>query len=209
MDLLPPERPVRPRHRFPISGDVIDAEFITVVDSPRRSFDARRFNDNLRQGLQTRSEDRSTACRCAVLHTEKLLERLSNGAFAGLVATVFFAVFVLVGGLSISALQAHNTATSPALDITHVTLTPRDADGMRVLQISAVVENRAPMQLAVPPIRADLLSDGRIVASTVIAAPVAALEAGHSRGLSAKLQHGGGKTPEIRLSFLSSGAPGS
>lgn len=209
VDLLPPERPTRPRfrHHGPVSGDVVDAEFVTIVEGPRRTFDARRFNDNRPGSGQRRPENWSAVARRTILHAEDSLGRLSNRAFAGLVACFFFVVFMLVGGFSAPALQGSEAPAFSSLDITHVTLTPRDADGMRVLQINAIIENPAPRPLAVPPVRADLIVDGRVVASTLISAPVAEVQAGQSRGLSAKLQHGGGKTPEIRLSFAPADVP--
>jgi hypothetical protein len=54
----------------------------------------------------------------------------------------------------------------------------------------------------VRPIRADLIADERLTASIVIAPPTDAIYAGQSRGFSARLQHAGGKVPEVRLSFM-------
>jgi hypothetical protein len=45
-----------------------------------------------------------------------------------------------------------------------------------------------------------------VIASTYIEPPVANLDGGESRGIVTRLQHPGGKTPEVRLSFEEAGA---
>ena len=51
-------------------------------------------------------------------------------------------------------------------------------------------------------IKADLVSGNRLLSSITITPPTGRLDVGGSRGFSARLQHPGGKMPEVRLSFL-------
>lgn len=213
IDLLPPERRAQTLHRRPIVGpaDIVDAHFVIVKDKPRRDFADRRFNDNQPfPGVFRATDGRTRLARlfeAAIANVETLLERLSDRSFAVLVATVFSGVFAVAGVLSdIGASNMPSAPNAAALDITHVSLTPQDANGMRVLLINAIVENHSTGRIHVPTVRADLLSNGEIVASTLIAAPVDVIDAGHSRGFSARLQHPGGKLPELRLSFAEADA---
>ncbi|MBR0554248.1 hypothetical protein J5J10_00990 [Ciceribacter sp. L1K23] len=197
-DLLPPERrPSYPSRRFPTASDIVDAEFITVIEAPRRSFDARRFNDNRRSA---KPETAGAGPVGSLASVERFLARLTPRDFATLVGAIFLFVFILAGMLATGSLGPAPRPVS--LDLTHVSLTPRDADGMRLLQVNAIIENRADEMQAVPPVRADLVLDGSIVSSVVIHPPVTSLPGGHSRGLEAKLQHPGGKTPQLQLSFM-------
>ena len=75
-----------------------------------------------------------------------------------------------------------------------------------VLLLNAIVENRTGREVTLPKLRADLLIDGQVIASTYIEPPVASLDGGESRGIVTRLQHPGGKTPEVRLSFEEAGA---
>ena len=49
---------------------------------------------------------------------------------------------------------------------------------------------------------ADLITDERLAASIVITPPADVIYAGQSRGFSARVQHAGGKVPEVRVSFM-------
>lgn len=204
-DLLPPER--RPRTyaqpRFRETTDIVDAEFVTVIDGTRRSFDAGRFNDN-RQGMAhsaaTLPSMSSASLAGLLVASERFLARLTTRDFATLLCAIVLFVFILAGTLAVGSLGPR--VAQADLDITHVSLTPRDADGMRLLVINAIVENRSGDTRAVPPVRADLLSDGVLIASVVIHPPVKRIAGGESRGLQARLQHPGGKTPELKLSFM-------
>jgi Protein of unknown function (DUF3426). len=205
-DLLPPER--RPRHyaqpRFREVADVVDAEFITVIDGPRRSFDARRFYDNRQGGMATSGAYVAAASRASlgemILASERFLARLTTRDFATLLCAIVLFVFILAGTLAVGSLGPG--PSRPALDITHISLTPRDADGMRLLVVNAIVENRSDTAQAFPPVRADLVSDGTMIGSVVIHPPVSRIAGGESRGLQARLQHPGGKMPELKLSFM-------
>ncbi|MBC7313362.1 MAG: hypothetical protein H5U11_12780 [Rhizobium sp.] len=200
IDLLPPERPRRPlRPALDARADVVDAHFVPVParEVPRRAGGTRGLNDNHRF---TSSKPRNGAAnRFASLaagtlrQTERVLQSLSNGAFAVIVALAFAATFAFAGLLLGGPAEEANARP---LDITHVSLTPRDDDGMRILQVNAIIENRS----------ADLIAGGQVIASTYIATPVEEIDAGHSRGITARLLHPGGKTPELRLSFEESGA---
>lgn len=210
IDLLPPERPRRSLR--PVLGaraDVVDAHFVSVParEAPRRAGSTGCLNDNDRFSSSKRRN--GVANRWASLaagrlrQTERVLQSLSNGAFAVIVALVFAATFAFAGLILGGPAEEANARP---LDITHVSLTPRDDDGMRILQVNAIIENRSAAKSQVPKLRADLIAGGQVVASTYIAPPVDEIDAGHSRGITARLLHPGGKTPELRLSFEESGA---
>lgn len=196
-DLLPPQPRRRQSASFVSSDDISDAHFV-VIGKAQPHFEAEGSNDNIiasGSGTWVRSLMPAVANRA-----ETVLERLSDRAFAIMVAVIFGAVFMIASG--IAAMQPAGPASRPMLDITHSSLTPQDSNGMRVLLVNGIIENRSGDLVAVPQIRADLLQGERLVASTLIDAPVSLLEGGFSRGFSAKLQHPGGKSPQLRLSFV-------
>lgn len=213
LDLLPPERHYKPlpRNGFPVASDVTDAEFITVRDLPRRDFGAERCNDNRKKPpffttaakAGRRRESMVVGMLAAV---ERLLGRLSERSFTSLVALLSVTAFMLAGGITVVNGRSGPIPQPSALDITHVSLTPQDANGMQVLFINAIVENRSSRPHPVPQVRADLFADGQLIASTLIAVPADAIDAGHSRGISAKLRHPGGKIPQLKLSFAEADA---
>ncbi len=77
---------------------------------------------------------------------------LSADSFSAVVALVFLLVFGFAGGFSMF-LQDGQASDARGLDITHVSLTQQDADGMKVLLINGIVENRGSTGLSVPPSR--------------------------------------------------------
>lgn len=189
-------------------ADVIDAHFVTVParEAPRRAEGTRGSNDNRGPFAAARPLPANRWAGLAgdpLRHTEGLLQGLSDRGFAAFVALVFVVTFAIAGLIAGAPVEQANARP---LDITHVSLTPRDDDGMRILQVNAIIENRSEARSPVPKLRADLIADGQIIASTYIAAPAAEIDAGHSRGITARLLHPGGKTPELRLSFEETGA---
>lgn len=207
-DLLPPERRTGSRSFRPFErhSDVADADFV-VIDNVRSSApSSRSFNDSRRNFAaphrQATAEAPSVAVSC-VRAAERWLQRGSERTFAALVTATFILVFGLAGGFSslTGGREAASLSDSP-LHFTHVSVTPRDANGMRVLLINGIIENATDAELPLRPIKADLLSGGRLVASVVVAPPADVIKAGQSRGFSARVQHPGGKIPDARLSFM-------
>lgn len=205
VDVLLPEyrpRPV-PRNGFPLADDVADADFITVHDpvGAMRS----RLQAQLNAAPKRQPHPLVMLVRQhlspVLIKTDLLLNRLSERSFTTLVSVLVLVVFVLAGGFTLLGSRGPSPFTGPALDFTHVTLTPQDADGMHVLVVNAIIENRANTKQTLSPVRADLYSGGRLIASTLIAPPAREIDVGHSRGISAKLRHPGGKTPQLKLSF--------
>ena len=200
-DFLPPE-PARRQYRTARSADISDAEFVTVGKVRPREFSARTYNDNRRRMASASGAQppflptMASALRAA----EAWLQRASLRSFAVLVLGLTVLVFGLAGGFS--GLSAEGAASGAPLHFTHVTVTPRDANGMRVLDINGIIENESGTTQTVHPIRADLVTDERLTASIVIEPPADVVYAGQSRGFSARVQHAGGKMPEVRLSFL-------
>jgi len=215
-DLLPP-RPLPRTPRPPQAhADVVDAEFVTVRDVQRRSFDARSYNDNLRNAAAKAVPAVDHGWYARLSETldagERRLARLSVDLFSMLVAITVVIVFGLAGGFSLmfytDGAQA-GTAVSCALTIGHVSLTPQDANGMPVLLINGIVENNTSGIRKVPRIRAEFRQDGRMIASMLVTPPVSEIGPGQSHGFAAKLRHPGGKMPEVRLSFTDTDASGS
>lgn len=195
MDILPPEPEISRRRLGLRRGEVIDAKFEPVPE--RRQARSRQsfHNDNRHpQGDRTQRAG-------GIAGAERLLSKLSADLFCALVAVAFIAVFAACGGFTFLFKAAEATASTGPLDITHVSLTPQDANGMRVLLINGIVENVSSDARPMPAIRADLMADNRVVASTLISPSAGGIEAGHSRGFSARVPHPGGKLPDLRLSF--------
>jgi hypothetical protein len=201
-DFLPPDRAPPPR-RSSRPADIDDAEFV-VIGSRSQGFNAKTFNDNRKRASAAPNVKPPAATTGAVKlfrSVEEHLQQASFRSFTALVFLLFLLVFGLAGGFSgLSATDA--SASAPPLHFTHVTMTPRDANGMRVLLINGIVENDSGTTQSVRPIRADLVSDERLVASVVINPPVDVIYNGESRGFSSRMRYAGGKMPEVRLSFM-------
>ncbi|ANM06125.1 hypothetical protein AMC78_CH04090 [Rhizobium phaseoli] len=197
-DFLPPERVSRP-YRNPRPADIADAEFVTLGKVRPREFTARTHNDN-RKRAGTQPPLRLAIAASLLREAETWLQRASMRSFAILVLALVVLVFGLAGGFS--GLSGSRVYSGAPLHFTHVTATPRDANGMRVLVINGIIENDSGTTQTLQPIRADLVTDERLTASIVINPPVDVIYGRQSRGFSARVQHAGGPLPEVRLSFL-------
>jgi len=209
-DLIPPEAQQRrvELRRFEPRHDVIDAEFVTVLPTRTSNFSARTVNDNYRR---SRPEPWHGFAISVLRAGEAWLQRASRRTFAVFIAALFVLVFGISGGfsgLSQASVTAPPIAAAP-LQFTHVSLTPRDANGMRVLLVNGIIDNISASNRAVPDIRADLVADGRVVSSVVVSPPAAQIQGGESRGFTIRMPHSGEKLPELRLSFSSAGASAS
>ncbi|WP_332304746.1 hypothetical protein [Rhizobium sp. GR12] len=207
-DLLMPETPVRRTARAanPIL-DVVDAEFVTIKENRSRQ----PGNDNrgaTRRQMEKPSVTVGVLGYAFIGWVDRKLSRLSVDAYSALVAGLAILVFVCSGGLSVVVSEKSTIAASVnPLAISHVTVTPQEAGGMDVLLINGIVENNGTALEEVPAIRADLfVARGQLVASMVIEPPVRQMQPGFSHGFSAKLRHPGGKTPDIKLSFVEADA---
>jgi hypothetical protein len=218
MDILPPEPAGRTRPRAAgRAGDVIDAQFVAVGHPLRSTREPRSHNDNLRPGFSkhARQQARHSGTGAAVLAPaaspvdilERFLHRIPADLFSAIVAAIFVTVFAAAGGFSFLFNGGQPAHATPNLDITHVSMIPQDANGMRVLLINGIVENRSEQSLAMPSIRADLMDGERVVASTLVSPPAHALAGGRSRGFSVRVPHPGGKLPELKLSLAERAAP--
>lgn len=205
LDLLMPEAPLRQTWRTRNGGDILDAEFVTIKETPFCD----HGNDNRQRNYQQKASKPTGALNAFVSlvgWADRKLSGLSVDGYSAIVAATVVGVFFLSGGFSIMLQEKSVAAPVPALSITHVTVTPQDAGGMDVLLINGVVENNSDGLQEVPAIRADLFaSKGEKVASMLIEPPCRNIKAGLSHGFSAKLRHPGGKTPEIKLSFAETG----
>ncbi|SCY60350.1 hypothetical protein SAMN03159288_03238 [Rhizobium sp. NFACC06-2] len=207
-DLLMPETPVRRTARAANPNrDVVDAEFVTIKENRARQ----PGNDNRGAARRQAAKPPVTIGVLGLAFIgwlDRRLSRLSADAYSALVAGLAIFVFVCSGGLSVVVPEKPAVAASVnPLAISHVTVTPMEADGMDTLLINGIVENNGGNLEEVPALRADLFAaKGQLVASMVIEPPVKEMQPGFSHGFSAKLRHPGGKTPEIKLSFVEAGA---
>jgi hypothetical protein len=205
MDILPPEPSARATRVSQRRGEVIDAQFVPVGETLHRGPTPRSHNDNRAKRPETTVAVPPFAERI-LAGIERGLMRLSADFFSAVVAVVFVIVFSLAGGFTFLFAGSATAEAGPTLDITHVTMTPQDANGMRVLLINGIVENRSGDNRAMPQIRADLMSGSSVTATTLISPPASSIEGGQSRGFSARVPHPGGKLPDLRLSFAERGA---
>ena len=213
-DLIPPEAQQRDRQvrRFEPRHDVIDAEFVTVLPTRGGNLSSRTVNDNYRS---PRPKAHNAAAPTTLQHAfqagEAWLQRASRLTFAALIVALCILVFGLSGGfagLSTASVTAPPIAAAP-LQFTHVSLTPRDANGMRVLLVNGIIDNISASNMAVPAIRADLVADGQVVGSVTVAPPASHIQGGESRGFTIRMPHSGEKLPELRLSFAPTGVSAS
>lgn len=200
-DFLPPEPAVR-RPRAARPADVSDAEFVIIGNARPQASAAKAFGDNRRRpaAQAPRPPAAPASLGSAVYAAEAWLQRASPRTFVALAVALFVLVFGLSGGFA--GLSGSGAASAAPLHFTHVSVTPRDANGMRILLINGIIENEGGTTQTVRPIRADLVADERLTASIVIEPPTDVIYAGQSRGFSARVQHAGGKVPDVRLSFM-------
>lgn len=213
-DILPPAPQRKPQAASrQAHNDVVDAQFVTVREvAPRRNFENAPRNDNRRPvrrpvAKAAQSQPAGKIARLAE-RAEGALLRMSADFFSAVVAMVFVIVFGLAGGFSLIGGETADAGQKrKGLDITHVSLTPQDANGMQALLINGIIENGDAGGRHMPVIKAELISDGKVVANTLIAPPAPSIGAGESRGFSARVPYAGGKRPEVRLSFVGEDAP--
>lgn len=212
IDILPPEgeekggsgKVIRFPKPFPRQSEIEDAHFVPVNDRTRRRT-AADASSNDRRPRKAEAAPRKAAMGGLFGAIETKLLRLSPDAFVAVVASVVVTVFTLFGGFSLLS-GGSSVDPGPALDITHVTMTPQDANGMRVLLINGIVENRTEGRLAMPSIRAELISGEVVVASTLISTSASQIGGRESYGFSVRVPHPGGKLPDLRLSLAERGA---
>ncbi|MBB4568241.1 hypothetical protein [Rhizobium leucaenae] len=205
-DLLPPERGLSSglSRRFDPKPDIVDAEFVTVIPSRIRT----ASTSNTRDRASHPGQSPRPAPRGALLQAftglrlaEGWLQQASRRSFVALIVALAILVFGLAGGFSgLTGTPAQ--ATSEPLQFSHVTLTPRDENGMRVVTVNGIIENETGATLSVPPVRADIFSGGQLLSSVVVNPQVNRIGPHESRGFSTRLQHAGGKMPDVRLSFM-------
>lgn len=205
VDILPPEpaaKHARRVHRA--GGSVTDANFVTLRSG---SNSKKRFTNDNQRSRRTASESAFAPSPISLLQrVEQVLSRFSADMFSAAVALVFLLVFGLTGGFSLFVGQAHRSGNTAMLDFTHVTLTPQDANGMQVLLVNGIIENRGKVNLPLPAIKAEFVREGVLLSTALIAPPVVEIQGQHSHGFSVRIPHPGGKTPELKLSFASEGA---
>jgi hypothetical protein len=205
IDILPPEDGKAKVIHFRRPREIVDAHFVPVGAGVGRRQTARSDKSAGASAPQASARSNRFAAGFAEAIERRLL-RLAPDSFLALVAAVFAVVFAFSGGFSLIADHGPASEAGPALDITHVTMTPQDANGMRVLLINGIVENRTSERHEMPSIRAELMSGETILASTLISTSVSQIGGAESYGFSARVPHPGGKLPDLRLSLAKRGA---
>ncbi|MBB6488412.1 FxLYD domain-containing protein [Rhizobium lusitanum] len=206
-DLIPPERGqgAGQVHRFAPKPDIVDAEFVTVSGGRNRGTSG--VNMRYERPAETRQRLRPTRSNwlsrilAAFRSIENILQQASRRSFVALIVSLAVLIFGLSGGFS-GLSSAPIDPNGEPLQFSHVTLTPRDENGLRVLTLNGIVENASGATLSVPQVRANLFAGDHLVRSVVVNVSIDRLGPHESRGFSTRLQHPGGKTPDVRLSFM-------
>ncbi|MFK0164494.1 hypothetical protein [Rhizobium sp. NPDC090279] len=205
-DLIPPERGTGSgqAHYVMPKLDIVDAEFVTVSGARGRTASGVNMRSGGRPQSRPQPATRKTTFSriLSVLRgIEEVLQQASRRSFVALIVCLAILIFGLSGGFS-GFSGASAEATTEPLQFSHVTLTPRDENGLPVLRLNGIIENVSGATLSVPQVRADLFAGNQLVRSIVVDTPVDRLGPHESRGFSTRLQHPGGKTPDVRLSFM-------
>ncbi|NLR99048.1 hypothetical protein HGP17_19690 [Rhizobium sp. P38BS-XIX] len=205
-DLIPPERGTASGqgHRFAPKPDIVDAEFVTVSGGRGKA----AAGVNMRyEGPAAKSPRMPThhgwlpRMLSTLRFAEEILQQASRRSFVALIVCLAVLIFGLSGGFSGLSGAPADMSGEP-LQFSHVTLTPRDENGLRVLTLNGIIENTSGATLSVSPVRANLFAGDQLVRSVVVNVPIDRLGPHESRGFSTRLQHPGGKTPDVRLSFM-------
>lgn len=204
-DLIPPERGSGSGqvHRFAPKPDIVDAEFVTVSSTRGRTASNVNMRHDGRPAVKSPPPSKTMFSRslATLRFIEDVLQQASRRSFVALIVSLAVLIFGLAGGFSGLSGTASETTGEP-LQFSHVTLTPRDENGLRVLTLNGVIENVSGATLSIPPMRANLFAGDQLVRSVVVNVPIDRLAPHESRGFSTRLQHPGGKTPDVRLSFM-------
>ncbi len=207
-DFLPPERSARNTASPTLAAktDVVDAEF-EVLPKGMRPSSYRVFNDNDRSrrpvGRAVSVGGGSVRLLVAGLRlAEKILQRLPPRAFAVLVAFLCAVVFAVASGLS-GAVQG---VRPPTVEISGVSTTLGDANGMKVLSVYGNVDNNTREPREIPAVVVDVIAGGKRVSGTTIRPEPPRLDPGQSGNFAARLPHAGGKVPQVQVSFAPTGA---
>lgn len=206
-DLIPPERGSGSGqvHRFVPKPDIVDAEFVTLSSGRNRSASGVNMRYDGPPGAKSplRPTRRTMLSRilAALRFVEEVLQQASRRSFVALIVSLAVLIFGLSGGFS-GLSSAPAEMSGEPLQFSHVTLAPRDENGLRVLTLNGVIENVSGATLPIPPVRANLFAGDQLVRSVVVDLPIDRLAPHESRGFSTRLQHPGGKTPDVRLSFM-------
>lgn len=136
IDILPPEpRSARRRFSHGATGNVADASFVTVPAASRRSGPvAERPTPPRPRSTRHVAAQEKPSAGAVLAWVERGLMNLSADVFAAIVAALCVAVFGLAGGFALFVSESA-PAEPPGLDLTHVNLTPQDANGMSLLLI--------------------------------------------------------------------------
>ncbi|NVP53682.1 hypothetical protein [Mycoplana rhizolycopersici] len=214
IDLLPPEpgrrrkNPAPPRH----VPEIVDADFVVVMDSPASPRGFAR-NDNSRRGKSALQGFASCAAKMAakgliraVRLMEQALQILPARAFGTVVAGSVAGAFFFAGGLSALATVFSVGGEAGRLQIGGVTYTLDDRDGMKVLSIYGTLENLSREERAVPPIVVDIIGGGKGAARHRIEIAEGSMPAGASRPFALKIPHTGAGLPKVAVSLMSEDA---
>jgi hypothetical protein len=200
IDLIPPERQRRSNAAAFRPLDYIDVEFETIATTVRRG-PYPVFNDNRRSAGSsvlrpaTGRGNEGVAGR-VLAAAEATLGVMPLRRFAGLVAGLAFAAFLLVAGFS-----GEGQADMHPLAIENINTSIDYSGGMRVLAVYGSIDNHSATEQRLPPIIVDVTSNGRKVTSTRVMLEAAAIAPGERRHFVTRLPYAGGKGPDVAVSF--------
>jgi hypothetical protein len=212
--VLPPDTPLRtPRSLAPVRTDFVDAEFEVIPGHASRRPPS-VYNDNFdRPKNNVRTEaapEKSGLFTQALLSVDMALRRISSTAFAGMTVLVFVTVFWAIGSVALARLVpqmlAAPAASSP-LVISKARLSLHQANGRKVLQISAQIRNQSDRVHLLPPVRLQLTPGVNAGSSMILSPLVSRLAPGETTGIVARYAYSGGKLPVAQLAFDAKAVP--
>ncbi|MCD2178388.1 hypothetical protein [Rhizobium sp. C1] len=207
-DLIPPERSLQKATHRPggrRARDIEDAEFEVVSAAPRTRAHA-TFNDNRtggdRQRTQTASRGHFGTGTAAQQKSDPSSSpsRLPQYGLAGLAAT-----FLLTLGIAAYFNLGAFAAAEGGLIITDIHQSPIDSNGLRVMELSGIVENRSHEALPLPALIAQMKSETGAVNQSAVSLGDGLLAAGETARFKLRIPSPGGKRQEVSISFAPKG----
>lgn len=194
-DVLPPDPSAR--RAAPPARPVLVEDAVFEVVGPARP--RREHNDNPPKPSMPGKPDMARLAAVAGVHVVRWLERglsgLSPQAFATLVASLFFIVFWVCGGLGALASQS---IVKPAASFTieQVFTEELDENGMRLLAVGGMLRNGTGTGMVPPPL--SVTGEGGEIIG-MITASTAELAAGQSVRFFGRFNRTGGKSGPVTI----------
>lgn len=204
-DVIPPERSLhRMRGKVAQKHEIEDAEFEVVAPQPR---DRRHetINDNARTTFKPRTQSSprerfGLAAASSTAEAPVSGSRLPHFGLAGL-AVAFLLTLGIAAFFNIGAFAT----ADGGLVITEIRQSPIDSNGLRVMELSGIVENRSPRAQPLPALVAQMKSDNGTINQSAISLGDGLLASGATARFTLRIPTPGGKRQEVSISFAPKG----